>query len=166
MGAATRACARSTGGQDGALAARPIQIRAGHVAGGRAHPSGLGLGRGAEGRGPFRWVSHGGLIMRNQTASIIGAVGIGLVVGACSSGSSTTGSSSASTSPASSKAAAAPATTQASSPAAAGQASGTATVSLASISGIPDKVLVGSNGRTMYLFGGDKSGASAGSVRA
>jgi predicted lipoprotein with Yx(FWY)xxD motif len=98
--------------------------------------------------------------MRNQTASIIGAVGIGLVVGACSSGSSTTGSSSASTSPASSKAAA-PATTQASGPAAAGQASGTATVSLASISGIPDKVLVGSNGRTMYLFEGDKSGASA-----
>lgn len=93
--------------------------------------------------------------MRNQTASIIGAVGIGLVAGACSSGSSTTSSSPAVTSPA------APATAQASSPAATGQASGTATVSLASISGIPSKVLVGSNGRTMYLFEGDKSGASA-----
>ena len=98
--------------------------------------------------------------MRNQTAIIIGAVGIGLVAGACSSGSSTTGSSSATTSPAS-KAAAAPATTQARSPAAAGQASGTVTVSLASISGIPGKALVGSNGRTMYLFEGDKSGTSS-----
>jgi predicted lipoprotein with Yx(FWY)xxD motif len=99
--------------------------------------------------------------MRNQTAIIIGAVGIGLVVGACSSGSSTTSSSPAVTSPASSKAAAAPATTQAGSPAAAGQASGTATVSLAAISGIPGKALVGGNGRTMYLFEGDKSGTSA-----
>ena len=98
--------------------------------------------------------------MRNQTAIIISAVGIGLVVGACSSGSSTTSSSPATTSPASSKAAA-PATTHASSPAAAGQASGAATVSLAAISGIPGKVLVGSNGRTMYLFEGDKSGTSA-----
>jgi len=86
--------------------------------------------------------------MRNQTVGIIGAVGIGLVVGACSSGSSTTSSSPATTSPASSKAAAAPATTRAGSPAAAG-------------SGIPGKVLVGSNGRTMYLFKGDKSGTSA-----
>jgi len=99
--------------------------------------------------------------MRNQTASIIGAVGIGALVGACSSGSSTTSSSSATSSPAASKAAAAPATTHAGSPAATGQASGTATVSLAAISGIPGKVLVGSNGRTMYLFEGDKSGISA-----
>ena len=99
--------------------------------------------------------------MRNQTASIIGAVGIGALVGACSSGSSTTSSSSATSSPAASKAAAAPATTHAGSPAATGQASGTATVSLAAISGIPGKVLVGSNGRTMYLFEGDKSGTSA-----
>jgi predicted lipoprotein with Yx(FWY)xxD motif len=99
--------------------------------------------------------------MRNQTMGIIGAVGIGLVVGACSSASSTTSSSSAATSPASSKAAAAPATTHASSPAASGQASGTATVSLAAISGIPGKALVGSNGRTIYLFEGDKSGTSA-----
>lgn len=92
--------------------------------------------------------------MRNQTVGIIGAVGIGLVVGACSSSSSTT-------SPAASKAAAAPATTHASSPAAAGQASGAATVSLAAVSGIPGKVLVGSNGHTVYLFEGDKSGTSA-----
>jgi predicted lipoprotein with Yx(FWY)xxD motif len=98
--------------------------------------------------------------MRNQTVSIIGAVGIGVVVGACSSGSSTTSPGSATTSPAS-KAAAAPATTQAGRPAATGQASGAAAVSLAAISGIPGKVLVGSNGRTMYLFEGDKSGTSA-----
>jgi predicted lipoprotein with Yx(FWY)xxD motif len=92
--------------------------------------------------------------MRNQTASIIGAVGIALVVGACSSGA--TSSSPAVTSPASSKAAT-PATTQASSPA----ATGTATVSLAAISGIPGKALVGSNGHTVYLFEADKSGTSA-----
>jgi predicted lipoprotein with Yx(FWY)xxD motif len=97
--------------------------------------------------------------MRKQTASIISAVGIALVVGACSSG--TTSSSSATTSPAASSAAATPATTQASSPAATGQASGTAAVSLASISGIPGKALVGSNGHTVYLFEADKNGTSA-----
>ena len=99
--------------------------------------------------------------MRNQTAGVIGAVGIGLAaVAACSSGSSTTTSSSAATSPAS-RAAASPPTTQASSPATTGQASGTATVSIASISGIPGKALVGSNGRTLYLFQADKNGTSA-----
>lgn len=97
--------------------------------------------------------------MRKQTASIISAVGIALVAGACSSG--TTSSSPAITRPASSSPAATPATTQASSPAATGQASGTATVSLASISGIPGKALVGSNGHTVYLFEADKSGTSA-----
>lgn len=99
--------------------------------------------------------------MRNQTASVIGAVGIGLVVAACSSGPGTTTSSPATSSPASSSAAAAPATAQASSPAATGQASGTATVSLTAISGIPGKFLAGSRGRTLYLFEADKSGASA-----
>jgi predicted lipoprotein with Yx(FWY)xxD motif len=94
--------------------------------------------------------------MRNQTASVIGAVGIGLVVAACSSGSSTTTSSPATSSPA-----AATATAQASSPAATGQASGAATVSLAAISGIPGKALVSSNGRTLYLFQADKNGTSA-----
>jgi predicted lipoprotein with Yx(FWY)xxD motif len=91
--------------------------------------------------------------MRNQTASVIAAVGIGLVAAACSSGSSTTTSS-----PASSSAAATPAASQASSPAATGQASGAATVSLAAISGIPGKALAGSNGRTLYLFQADKNG--------
>jgi predicted lipoprotein with Yx(FWY)xxD motif len=99
--------------------------------------------------------------MWNHTGSVIGAVGIGLVVAACSSGSSTTPSSSATTSPSTSSAAAAPATTKANSPAATGQASGTPTVSLASISGIPDKALVGSNGHTLYLFQADKKGTSA-----
>jgi predicted lipoprotein with Yx(FWY)xxD motif len=96
--------------------------------------------------------------MRNQTASVVGAVGIGLVVAACSSGSSTTTTTS---SPATSSAAAAPATAQASSPAATGQASGAATVSLAALSGIPGKALIGSNGRTLYLFQADKTGTSA-----
>ena len=93
--------------------------------------------------------------MRNQIAIAIGAAGIGLVVAACSSGSST-----ASSSPASSSAAAAPAA-QASSPAATGGASSIVTVSLATVSGIPGKALVGSNGRTLYLFQADKSGTSA-----
>jgi predicted lipoprotein with Yx(FWY)xxD motif len=93
--------------------------------------------------------------MRNQIASAIGAAGMGLMLAACSSGSSTTSSSPATSSPA------APAATQASSPAATGQASGAATVSLAAISGIPAQALVGSNGRTLYLFQGDKNGTSA-----
>jgi predicted lipoprotein with Yx(FWY)xxD motif len=81
------------------------------------------------------------------------AAGIGLLAAACSSGSSTSTPSPASSSPA----AAAPS----SSPAATGQASGAATVSLATISGIPGKALVGSGGRTLYLFEADKSGTSA-----
>jgi len=85
------------------------------------------------------------------------AAGIGLLMAACSSSSSTTTSAPATSGPASSNAAAA----QASSPAASGQASGAATVSLASISGMPAKALVGSNGRTLYLFQADKNGASA-----
>jgi predicted lipoprotein with Yx(FWY)xxD motif len=86
------------------------------------------------------------------------AAGIGLLAAACSSGSSTSASSTATSSPASSSpAAAAPL----SSPATTGQASGTATVSLAAISGIPAKALVGSNGRTLYLFQADKNGTSA-----
>ena len=94
--------------------------------------------------------------MRNRIAMAMGAAGVGLVVAACSSSSSTTSSSPATSSPA-----AAPAATQASSQAATGQASGAATVSLASISGMPAKALVGSNGRTLYLFQADKNGASA-----
>ena len=86
----------------------------------------------------------------------VGAAGVGLVVAACSSSSSTTSSGPATSSPA-----AAPAATQASSPAATGQASSTATVSLATVSGIPGQALVGSNGRTLYLFQADKNGTSA-----
>lgn len=81
--------------------------------------------------------------MGNQTVSVIGAVGIGLVVAACSSGSATTTTN-----------------THASSPATA-QAGGTATVSLAAVTGIPAKALVGPNGRTLYLFQADKNGMSA-----
>ena len=85
------------------------------------------------------------------------AAGIGLLAAACSSGSSTSTPGTATSSPASSSpAAAAPS----SSPAATGQASGAATVSLAAISGIPGKALVGSNGRTLYLFQGDIHGTS------
>lgn len=86
------------------------------------------------------------------------AAGIGLLAAACSSGSSTSTSSTAPSSPASSSPAAAG---PSSSPAATGQASSAATVSLAAISGIPSKALVGSNGRTLYLFQADKSGTSA-----
>ena len=95
--------------------------------------------------------------MRHQIASVIGAAGIGLLMAACSSGSSTATSTPAASSPASSSAAAAPAT----SPAATGQASSAPTVSLASISGIPGQALVGSNGRTLYLFQDDTNGTSA-----
>jgi predicted lipoprotein with Yx(FWY)xxD motif len=98
--------------------------------------------------------------MRKQIVSIIGAAGIGLLAAACSSSSSTTTSSPATSSPATSSAAAAPATTPASSPAATGQASGAATVSLATISGIPAKALVGADGRTLYLFQADMHGTS------
>ena len=95
--------------------------------------------------------------MRHQIATVIGAAGIGLLIAACSSGSSSTTSSPAASSPASSSAATAPA----SSPSVTGQASGAVTVSLGTISGIPGQALVGSNGRTLYLFQGDTSGTSA-----
>jgi predicted lipoprotein with Yx(FWY)xxD motif len=98
--------------------------------------------------------------VRKQIACVIGAAGIGLLMAACSSSSSTTTSSPAASGAAASSAAA-PATTPASSPAAAGQASGAAAVSLATISKIPAKALVGSNGRTLYLFEADKNGTSA-----
>jgi predicted lipoprotein with Yx(FWY)xxD motif len=91
--------------------------------------------------------------MRNSMARAIGAAGIGLIAAACSSSSGSTASSPAAASPAYSSAAAAPAAT--------GQASSAMTVSLAAISGIPGKALVGSNGRTLYLFAADKNGASA-----
>jgi predicted lipoprotein with Yx(FWY)xxD motif len=91
------------------------------------------------------------------------AAGIGLLAAACSSGSSTSTSSTSTSSPStsspasSSPAAAAPS----SSPAATGRASGAATVSLAALSGIPGKALVGSNGRALYLFQADMHGTSA-----
>jgi predicted lipoprotein with Yx(FWY)xxD motif len=94
--------------------------------------------------------------MRNRIAIAMGAAGIGLVVAACSSSSSTTSSGPATSSPA-----AASTATQASSPAATGLASGAATVSLATISGIPGNALVGSDGRTLYLFEADTNGTSA-----
>ena len=86
----------------------------------------------------------------------VGAAGVGLAVAACSSSSSTTSSGPATSSPA-----AAPAATQASSLAATGQPSGTATVSLAAISRIPGRALVGRDGRTLYLFQADKNRTSA-----
>jgi predicted lipoprotein with Yx(FWY)xxD motif len=95
--------------------------------------------------------------MKYWMARAAGVAGIGLVVAACSSGSSTATSSPATST---SSPAASPAT-QASSPAATGQAAGTAAVSLTAISGIPGKFLVGSTGRTLYLFEADKNGTSA-----
>jgi predicted lipoprotein with Yx(FWY)xxD motif len=99
--------------------------------------------------------------MKTWMARAAGAAGIGLVVAACSSGSSTATSSPATSSTTTSSAAASPTATQASSPTASSQAAGTATVTLTAISGIPGKFLVGSTGRTLYLFEADKSGTSA-----
>ena len=84
--------------------------------------------------------------MRLQTITAVGAAAIGLLAAACSSGSS-------------SSSVAAPSRAATASPAATIQASKT-TVSLRTISGIPGKVLVGSNGRTLYLFEADKNGTS------
>ena len=99
--------------------------------------------------------------MRNWMTSAAGAAAIGLAVAACSSSSSSSGpaaSSPAASSPAASQATA---SASASSPAGTAQAAGAATVSLRAISGIPGKVLVGSGGRTLYLFEADKTGTSA-----
>jgi predicted lipoprotein with Yx(FWY)xxD motif len=84
--------------------------------------------------------------MRLHTITAAGAASAGLLVAACSSGSS-------------SSSAAAPSRAATASPAATIQASKT-TVSLRAISGIPGKVLTGSNGRTLYLFEADKNGKS------
>jgi predicted lipoprotein with Yx(FWY)xxD motif len=89
--------------------------------------------------------------MRNSMAWAIGAAGIGLVVAACSSGSGTTASSQA----------ASAATGHAAGTTSASQAGSAVTVSLRAISGIPGMALVGSNGRTLYLFQADKNGTSA-----
>ena len=92
--------------------------------------------------------------MTPRIARAVAAAGIGLLAAACSSGSSTSTPGPATSSPASSSpAAAAPS----SSPA----ATGAATVALTAISGIPGQALVGSNGRTLYLFQADKNGTSA-----
>ena len=84
--------------------------------------------------------------MRLQTLAAVGAASVGLLAAACSSGSSASS-------------AAAPSRAATASPAATIQASKT-TVSLRAIGGIPGKVLVGSNGRTLYLFEADKNGKS------
>jgi predicted lipoprotein with Yx(FWY)xxD motif len=84
--------------------------------------------------------------MRLQTITAVSAAAVGLLATACSSGSS-------------SSSVAAPSRAATASPAATIQASKT-TVSLRAISGIPGKVLVGSNGRTLYLFEADKNGKS------
>jgi len=84
--------------------------------------------------------------MRLQTITAVSAAAVGLLAAACSSASS-------------SSSAAAPSRAATASPAATIQASKT-TVSLRAISGIPGKVLAGSNGRTLYLFEADKNGKS------
>ncbi len=98
--------------------------------------------------------------MTKWIARAVGAAGISLLAAACSSGSSSTASGAATSSPATSSPAA-PAATASSSSAASSPAAAAATVSLRAISGLPAKVLVGSNGRTLYLFQGDKNGMSA-----
>jgi predicted lipoprotein with Yx(FWY)xxD motif len=89
--------------------------------------------------------------MRSWILGAVGAAAIGGAAAACSTSSSSTATSSAPTSSAT-----APATHASTS-----QASGTASVSLHAISGIPDRALAGSGGRTLYLFEADRNGTSA-----
>ena len=83
--------------------------------------------------------------MKNWMAAAACAAGIALAATACSSGSSSTGTAA----PAASSATAQPSS-----------AASSMTIGLASVSGIDGKFLAGSQGRTMYLFEADKSGAS------
>jgi predicted lipoprotein with Yx(FWY)xxD motif len=98
--------------------------------------------------------------MRYRMIGAVCAAGIGLIAAACSSGSGTTASSQA-TSPTATQATSAPTSAAAASPASTGQPGGAATVSLRALSGIPGHALVGSDGRTLYLFEADKNGVSA-----
>ena len=92
--------------------------------------------------------------MRIQTITAVSTAAVGLLAAACSSGSRTVAPSPGASSTPSQAA------TASASPAASVQASNGATVSLKTISGIPGKVLVGSNGRTLYLFEADKNSKS------
>jgi predicted lipoprotein with Yx(FWY)xxD motif len=95
--------------------------------------------------------------MKYRMASAVGVAAIGLVLAACSSsGSSSPGTAASSPPPASSQASAPPSSSAPSAPA----SSSAATVSLSSVSGIPGKFLVGSDGRTLYLFEADKGDKS------
>lgn len=88
--------------------------------------------------------------MRNWLVIVPGAAAAGLLAAACG-GSATTAPSSPAASHAAPYPAAQPGST---SPAAA------AGVSLHSVSGVPDQVLVAGNGRTLYLFEADQNGKS------
>jgi predicted lipoprotein with Yx(FWY)xxD motif len=81
--------------------------------------------------------------MRYQMIGVAGAAAAGLMAAACSSGSTS--------SPAA----------PASHPASSHAASTTAALSLRTIARIPRSALVGSNGRTLYLFEADKAGKPA-----
>ena len=88
--------------------------------------------------------------MRYRLIGAAGVAAIGALAAACSS------SGTASSSPAAGHSAPA-----AGSPAAAGQGGTGGTVSVRAVSGIPDHALVGSDGRTLYLFEADSHGSSA-----
>ncbi len=108
---------------------------------------------------------HRGITTARPWIPGVAAAAIGLGAAACSGGSSGTAASGAATSKAATSKAAAPAAPS-HSPAAAGQPGGAATVSLHTISATPEAVLVGSGGRTLYLFElylfeADKGGTSA-----
>jgi predicted lipoprotein with Yx(FWY)xxD motif len=90
--------------------------------------------------------------MRHWLVGATGAMAVGLLATACSGGSTSSSSSSPSSTP-SAPVAAPP--SQASSPTAAATS-----VSLATVSGVPDKALVAGNGRALYLFVADKNGKS------
>jgi predicted lipoprotein with Yx(FWY)xxD motif len=89
--------------------------------------------------------------VRYRLIGAAGAATIGALAAACSGSPSPATSSPAASHPAS----------PASSSTAAGRAGSGATVSVQAVSGVPDSALVGSQGRTLYLFEADRNGSSA-----
>ena len=86
--------------------------------------------------------------MKNWMAAAACAAGIALAATACSSGSGSSSAAAPAASSATAKASNAP------------SSSAAMTIGLASVSGIDGKLLVGGQGRAMYLFEADKSSAS------
>ena len=93
--------------------------------------------------------------MRTLMIGAAGAMAAGLLMSACSSGSTTAQPSAAAPAPASSPASAS------ATPSASPEAAEATTISLKKLDDIEDQVLVGDQGRVIYLFEADKNGKSA-----